>query len=412
MSFISSDRLQAQLLLIVVVVLASALVPLLGQTVMYGSRVPMQIDVVFAGLWIAGAACAVGAATQAKYHRLAALIMVGVAGLMTCLTFAWFSAPDLALTQIGVEVVTTVLLLLGLRWMPRRMQVNEEQRRSVKARARRVRDLVIAIAVGAGMTTLALAILTRPGVEMLAPFFLERALPEGGGRNVVNVILVDFRGFDTMGEITVLGAVALTVYALLRRFRPAPESRGIPRAQREDAAREALTYGDGLPADYLRIPATIGRMLLPVAGMVSVYFLLRGHNAPGGGFVGGLVMATGILVQYMTSGVLWVESRLRVHPQYWVGVGLLAAGIAGISAWFFAKPFLTSIEWEGTLPLLGTLHLSSVLLFDVGVYMVVVGATVLMLIAIAHQSLRRPRKALTADEQEEISVISTQEAAH
>ena len=108
-----------------------------------------------------------------------------------------------------------------------------------------------------------------------------------------------------------------------------------------------LHPGDGLPADYLRIPAAIGRMLLPVAGIVSVYFLLRGHNAPGGGFVGGLVMATGIIVQYMTSGVLWVESRLRVHPQYWIAVGLLAAGIAGISAWFFAEPFLTSIEWDG-----------------------------------------------------------------
>ena len=112
------------------------------------------------------------------------------------------------------------------------------------------------------MAALALAILTRPAVERLAPFFLERALPEGGGHNVVNVILVDFRGFDTMGEITVLGAVALTVYALLRRFRPAPESRGIPRGQREDAARDALTSGDGLPADSLRIPAAIARMLL------------------------------------------------------------------------------------------------------------------------------------------------------
>lgn len=412
MGLISSDRLQAQLLLIALVVLASALTPLLGQSIMHGSRAPMQIDVLFAALWLAGAACAIGAATQAKYHRLAALIMVGMAGLITSLTFAWFSAPDLALTQIGVEVVTTVLLLLGLRWMPRRIQLNEIQRRSLQARARRARDLVIAAAVGAGMAALAFAILTRPGVKVLAPFFLERALPEGGGRNVVNVILVDFRGFDTMGEITVLGAVALTVYALLRRFRPAQESRGIPRAQREDAAREALTSGDGLPADSLRIPAAIGRMLLPVAGMISVYFLLRGHNAPGGGFVGGLVMATGILVQYMTSGVLWVESRLRVHPQYWVAVGLLAAGIAGISAWFFAAAFLTSIEWDATIPLLGTLHLSSVLLFDVGVYMVVVGATVLMLIAIAHQSLRRPRRALSPDEQEETPVISTPQAEH
>jgi multicomponent K+:H+ antiporter subunit A len=261
------------------------------------------------------------------------------------------------------------------------------------------------------MAALALAIMTRPAVEALAPYFFERAPADGGGHNVVNVILVDFRGFDTLGEITVLGAVALTVYALLRRFRPAPESRGVPRAQREDAAREALASGEGLPGDYLRIPAAIGRMLLPVAGIVSVYFLLRGHNAPGGGFVGGLVIATAIIVQYMTSGVLWVESRLRIHPQYWIGVGLLAAGTAGISAWFFAAQFLTSIEWDATLPLLGTLHLSSTLLFDVGVYMAVVGATVLMLVAIAHQSLRRPRRSLPVDDQDDM-VFPMQEAGH
>jgi multicomponent K+:H+ antiporter subunit A len=406
---ISSRRLQMQLLLIVIVAFASALVPLVGYESLIAGGVLMKFDMVFAALWLVGAACAVGAATHAKYHRLAALIMVGVAGLATCVTFAWLSAPDLALTQIAVEVVTTVLLLLGLRWMPRRIQIDEVQRQSLKARARRARDFVLAVAVGGGMATLSFTIMTRPPVEVLAPFFIQRALSEGGGHNVVNVILVDFRGLDTMGEITVLAAVALTVYALLRRFRPALESRGAPRAQREDAAREALASGDGLPEDYLRIPAAVGRMLLPVAGMISVYFLLRGHNVPGGGFVGGLVMATAIIIQYMTSGVLWVESRLRIHPQYWLALGLLAAGSAGISAWFVAAPFLTSVEWDGAIPLLGTLHLSSVLLFDVGVYMVVVGATVLMLIAIAHQSLRRPRKPSPADESGD-SVESTQEA--
>jgi multicomponent K+:H+ antiporter subunit A len=412
MSLISSRRLQTQLLLIVVVAFASAFVPLVGHKLANGPQEPMQFDAIFAAVWLVGAACAIGAAAQAKYHRLAALIMVGGAGLTTCLTFAWFSAPDLALTQIGVEVVTTVLLLLGLRWMPRRIRLDEVRRQTLKARARRARDLVLAVATGAGIAVLAWAVMTRRAVDVLAPFFLQRALPEAGGRNVVNVIIVDFRGFDTLGEITVLGTVALTVYALLRRFRPAPESRDVPRAQREDAAREALASGEGLPEGYVRIPAAIGRMLLPVAGLISIYFLLRGHNAPGGGFVGGLVMATGIIVQYMTSGVLWVESRLRVHPQYWIAVGLLAAGTAGISAWFFAAQFLTSIEWHGTMPLLGTLHLSSVLLFDVGVYMVVVGATVLMLIAIAHQSLRRPRKSLSVDTQEEIPVMAAQEAEH
>jgi multicomponent K+:H+ antiporter subunit A len=317
---------------------------------------------------------------------------------VTCLTFAWFSAPDLALTQIAVEVVTTVLLLLGLRWMPRRLQFDDPRRFTLRARARRARDIVVAATIGIGIAMLAYAVLTRAPVEIIAPYYVERALTEGGGRNVVNVILVDFRGFDTLGEITVIGVVALTVYALLRRFRPAPESRQQPRAQREDAAREALESGDGLPSGYLRIPATIARMLLPMAGLVSLYFLLRGHNAPGGGFVGGLVMATAIIVQYMTSGVLWVESRLRIHPQYWMGAGLMIAGFAGILAWFGARPFLTSMEWDVHLPLVGGLHLSSVLLFDLGVFMVVVGGTVLMLVAIAHQSLRRPRKALPPDD--------------
>ena len=126
--------------------------------------------------------------------------------------------------------------------------------------------------------------------------------------------------------------------------------------------------------------------------------LLRGHDAPGGGFVGGLVMATAIIVQYMTSGVLWVESRMRIHPQAWIAFGLLGAGGAGVAAWSAAAPFLTSLEWHPVLPLIGPLHLSTVLLFDLGVYSVVVGATVLMLVAIAHQSLRRPRRSLSVDE--------------
>jgi multicomponent K+:H+ antiporter subunit A len=398
---ISSRRLQMQLLLIVFVAFAAAFVPLWGHGWPRGEVPLTPINPIFVVLWLVGAACAIGAANQAKFHRLAALIMVGGAGLVTCLTFAWFSAPDLALTQIAVEVVTTALLLLGLRWMPRRLEIDDPRRRTIKARARRVRDVLIAATVGVGVAILAFAVLTRPPVEVLEQFFVARSLSEGGGRNVVNVILVDFRGFDTMGEITVITVVALTVYALLRRFRPAPESREQPRAQREDAAREALESGEGLPRGPFRLPATIARMLLPMAGLVSLYFLLRGHNAPGGGFVGGLVMATAIIVQYMTSGVLWVESRLRIHPQYWMGAGLIASGGAGILAWFGAQPFLTSMEWHPVVPFVGELHLSSVLLFDLGVFMVVVGGTVLMLVAIAHQSLRRPRKTLPADDSPE-----------
>jgi multicomponent K+:H+ antiporter subunit A len=124
-----------------------------------------------------------------------------------------------------------------------------------------------------------------------------------------------------------------------------------------------------------------------------VFFLLRGHNAPGGGFVGGLVLATAFIVQYAVSGTTWVESRIRIHPQYWIAAGLLAACGAGMGAWLASRNFLTSIAWHGELPVVGELHLSSVLLFDLGVYLLVIGATTLILIALAHQSLRSHRQA-------------------
>ncbi len=398
-----SNRLQTQLFLIVSLALAVALVPFLARDWSRGELPLTPIDPLFVMLWLIGAACAIGAALQAKFHRLAALIMLGGAGLVTCLTFAWFSAPDLALTQIAVEVVTIVLFLLGLRWLPRRLAFDDPRRRTLKARARRTRDAIVSIAIGVGLAALAFAALTRAPQTELASYFLSNALPNAGGRNVVNVTLVDFRGFDTLGEITVVAIVALIVYALLRRFRPAPESIDVPRAQREDDPHDhsPARLADPLPRGYMKIPAVLVRLLLPMAGLVSIYFLLRGHNAPGGGFVGGLVMATAVIVQYMVGGTMWVETRLRIHPQVWIALGLLAAAVAGLGAWAASLPFLTARTLDLHVPLIGDVHLSSTLLFDLGVYMLVIGATILMLIALAHQSLRSPRKEVTPVSEEE-----------
>ncbi len=391
-----SWRLQPQLLLIVCAALAAGFLPLWIGGWSAGRLALTPLDPVMVLIWMIGSACALGAALQAKFHRFAALIMVGGVGLITCLTFAWFSAPDLALTQIAVETVTVVLILLGLRWLPRRLEELDPRRKTLHARARRTRDVAVAVACGAGVAALSFAVLTRPASGELGPFFIRNALEQAGGRNVVNVILVDFRGFDTFGEITVVGIVAMTVYALLRRFRPAPESMETPRAQRRtEEADAAASAADLLPSGDLKIPAVLARLLLPIAGMVSVYFLLRGHNAPGGGFVGGLVMATAVIIQYMVGGTIWVESRIRVHPLTWMGWGLLAAAAAGIGAWQASLPFLTARAIDLPVPLLGPIHLSSVLLFDLGVYMLVVGAALLMLVALAHQSLRSPRRMVT-----------------
>jgi len=291
--------------------------------------------------------------------------------------------------------VTLVLLLLGLRWLPKRLElVDDAHRYTLRARARRARDFIVAVIVGAGFSAVTYAVLTRPSMTHLPSYFLEHSLTQAAGRNVVNVILVDFRGFDTFGEITVVGIVALTVYALLRRFRPGAESLEVPRAQRED--REFIREADEvLPTGYLMVPAVLVRLLLCVAGLVSLFFLLRGHNAPGGGFVGGLVLATAVLVQYMMGGTLWVEARTNIHPPYWIAIGLLAAGASGMAPWLVEDTFLTSKSASFSLPFIGDVHIATTLLFDTGVYMLVAGSAVLMLIALAHQSLRSgPRVSL------------------
>jgi multicomponent K+:H+ antiporter subunit A len=156
---------------------------------------------------------------------------------------------------------------------------------------------------------------------------------------VVNVLLVDFRSFDTLGEITVLAIVALTVYALLRRFRPAPESVAIPAQQRHDVdPASAQTPAEQAGSGYLLVAGIYLRLLLPFMGVVAVYFFMRGHNLPGGGFVAGLIFSVAILVQYMLAGTVWVESHLQLRPHRWLGFGLVLACATGLGAWLFGHP--------------------------------------------------------------------------
>jgi multicomponent K+:H+ antiporter subunit A len=391
---LGTRRLQPQLRLALGVAILAAAWAVSLRGLGPGNVIPASVDPVFAVVWIVGAACALGTAWQAKYHRLAALILLSGAGLATCVSFIWLSAPDLALTQLLVEIVTTVLLLLGLRWLPKRFVVSGAPGPEAITMTRRLTDLGIAIAAGAGMAGLAFAVMTRVPPELLAQHFLQRAYLDGGGTNVVNVILVDFRGFDTLGEITVLGVVALTVYALLRRFRPAPDSVEIPEQQREqdayDAAHPDRQEGD-TAADWLLVPSLIARLLFPVIGLVSLFLLLRGHDLPGGGFTAGLTAAIAIILQYMIGGTQWTEDRLRIQPLRWIGFGLLIAAVTGLGAWFFGYPFLTSYFSYVELPVIGSVPLASALVFDIGVFALVVGATALILIALAHQSVRGHR---------------------
>ncbi|MBZ4688908.1 MAG: dehydrogenase (quinone) [Cereibacter sp.] len=390
---IGTERLQPQLRLLVALALGAAIWVLADAGRLVPDLTEGSFDPAFTLVWIVGAACALGAAWQAKYHRFAALVLLGGAGLATCITFAWLSAPDLALTQLLVEIVTTVLLLLGLRWLPQR-RTDIAADRLMAARVRRGRDLVLAAICGGGLALVSYTVMTTAPGPSIADWFLANAYSEGGGTNTVNVILVDFRAFDTYGEITVLAIVALTVFALLRRFRPASESTGLPEQQKlQDAAdhrADDRQPGDTL-GNYLLIPSVIMQWMFPAIILLSAYLFFRGHDLPGGGFSAGVTLAIAFLLQYLAANVRWIEDRLRILPTRWIGIGLLIATATGAGAFLFGAPFLTAHAQYLDLPLIGKVPAATALLFDLGVYAVVVGATVLMLIALAHQSLRHSR---------------------
>jgi multicomponent K+:H+ antiporter subunit A len=391
---LGTRRLQSQLRILVAIASLAALLPFVRYGYALGPNALTPIQPGFAAIWLMGAACAIGAAWQAKYHRLAALILMSGAGLASCISFVWLSAPDLALTQLLVETVTTVLLLLGLRWMPKRPAVQWPQGKMPRSVvARRGSDLALALFAGAGMTALSLAVMTFPIGHTMSRYFLENAYLQGGGRNVVNVILVDFRALDTLGEITVLAIVGLTVYALLRRFRPARESVVKPQQQvlqnAYDDRQETRALGDTL-SDYLFVPRVVIEWLFPAIVVLALYLLIRGHDAPGGGFAAGITMSIGLVLQYMAAGTRSIEERLQIQPLRWMGFGLLLAMLTGLGAWIFNYPYLTTWFRYAEIPLIGKVPLASALLFDLGVFFLVVGSTTLVLIAIAHQSIRTP----------------------
>lgn len=308
--------------------------------------------------------CAIGTAAMHR-TRFYALILLSVVGLVVSLAFARFSAPDLAMTQLSVEVVTIVLLMMALYYMPSWTPIEASW-------PRRLRDTAIALVAGTGMTLITLAMLTQP-FDSISSYFLEHSKSGGGGTNVVNVILVDFRGFDTLGEITVLAIAALGIYTMLKNIQLTPPP------------------GDGHGHPWTRdaypvMLRQIARPMLPLALMVSLYIFLRGHNMPGGGFIAGLITAVALVLQYIASGMQWTQARIPIRYHNVIGLGLLFAAVAGAGSYAFGYPFLTSTFGYITWPVVGKFEVASAMVFDLGVYLTVIGATLLALVSLGNLS--------------------------
>ncbi len=341
-------------------------------TVGVPTRTVHSMNPISIAAWAMLAAATIGlVATHRK--RFFALVLIGIIGLIVSIGFVYFSAPDLAMTQITVEVVTIILLLLALNFLPNETPVESTV-------LRRVRDGVIAVAGGAAATVLAFHYMVRDSVApSISDFHLANSYKGGGGTNVVNVTLVDFRGFDTYGEIIVLGIAALLIYALTEALLSGPV-----RAKLLYRMPDQSRAGDKHPM----MMVVLTRVMMPLVIMVGFFIFLRGHNEPGGGFIAGLIVSIAVVMQYMASGFQWASNRMRYPYHGVIGAGVLIAGLTGIGSWFAGKPFLTTAFEYVRIPPFYKFELATALVFDLGVFLAVVGAVMLSLESFSRFSRR------------------------
>ena len=342
-----ADAYLAQTLLALALGLALALWPL------WRAAAPWPLPA-----WDAPPATAVGGAALVALGALAALVLrerlalvlaAGFVGFGSALLFLAAGAPDVALTQWVVETVFVVIaasVLLALRRSGRGEAVAEPRWRPAA--------LALALVLATLLGALLLAVLAQPQDGAMAQAFGAHSVPAAQGRNVVNVILVDFRALDTLGEISVVLLSLLAALALLRS---------------DDATPAAAA-----PSSRSLMMTVIAPPLYVLILAVSIWVLLRGHNAPGGGFIGGLLAVTATVLWALARSPLEAERRLPLRsPVALAAAGVLVAAASGVPAWLQGLPYLTHLWWQ--LPLGPVaLPLSTVLLFDLGVYLCVWGA--------------------------------------
>jgi len=301
-------------------------------------------------------------AASASRRRFSAALFLGATGYSMAALFVLQGAPDLALTQVAIETLSTVLFVLVLRRLPDRFGWSGRGESAMPAPQRAIRAGVAA-AVGVSVFVLAITMNASEPSTPVSDTMIETAVPDGGGRNVVNVILVDFRGIDTMGEITVLVSAAIGTVALARAGRRPGENVGIPPARPSSVA--------------VAFDVSV-RIMCAAVFVGSIYLLFAGHNRPGGGFVGGILAGAAVSLLYMSGGIASVRRLSRGRPWTVLGTGLLLSIGTALLPVVQGKAVLAASYFKLHPPGLGTIKVSTPAVFDGGVYLVVVGLALMM----------------------------------
>ncbi|WP_115789999.1 Na+/H+ antiporter subunit A [Arthrobacter silvisoli] len=360
--------------------------PLPGGLYIVDPNSPLQL-VAAAGI-IAGALAAVRA-----NKRFLAVLMVSVTGYGIALMFALQGAPDLALTQMLVETIILVAFVLAMRSLPAAL------RDRTGGRLRVVR-IIIGAAFGVTMIFVAIYAMGARVADPVSLAFPQLAYEGGGGLNVVNVTLVDIRAWDTFGEISVLAVAATGVASLIfirsrgeriNRAAAMPEGTvgrrtAVGNDSREHASLHVARRFAGKAGDPWLVAGrtlaperrsiifeVVTRLIFHSMIIFSVYLLLAGHNLPGGGFAGGLMAGLALTVRYLAGGRFELREAAPISAGMLLGTGLALAALTGLVPLFLGGQVFQSAIIGFWLPVFGDIKFVTSTLFDIGVYLVVVG---------------------------------------
>jgi multicomponent Na+:H+ antiporter subunit A len=378
------------------VILTTAVVTPLTALIVFDAPLPASFriaqspaQIVVAGAIIVGIAAALRSA-----KRFMAVLMVGITGYGMAILFALHGAPDLALTQMLVETIVLVAFVLALRSLPARLWNRAESRH-------RLLRAGLGIAFGGIMAVIAMSAMASRNAAPISLAYPEMAYDDGGGANAVNVLLVDIRAWDTLGEITVLAIAATGIASLIfirgrgdkRRRADGVEDGSVDRGQElldaggrsgaalalaarfADAPRDPwLVAGRTLAPERRSIVfEVVTRLLFHTVIVLSVYLLIAGHNLPGGGFAGGLVAGIALAVRYLAGGRFELAEASPVSAGALLGTGLAIVSLTAAAPLLFGGAVLESYILEFWLPVIGDVKFVTSTIFDIGVYIIVVG---------------------------------------
>ncbi|TCB96248.1 Na+/H+ antiporter subunit A [Micromonospora zingiberis] len=303
-------------------------------------------------------------------RRLTAMLLVGMTGYGTAMLFVLHGAPDLALTQFLVETVTIAVFVLVLRRLPERFSVRPLWSSRWIRRA-------IGVTVGLTVAGLAVAAASARRARSISEDFPQFAVERGFGRNVVNVTLVDIRAWDTLGELAVLVVAATGVASLVfQRSRTGPRPRRLEADRGEAVAGRPVWLRGGATLHERNrslVLEVVTRLIFHTAVLFSFYLVFSGHNAPGGGFAGGLVASLALIMRYLAGGRYELAEAAPVSAGTVLGAGLALAVGGAVVSLLVSGAALESAKLNFRLPLVGDFYLVTSLFFDVGVYLVVIG---------------------------------------